>query len=140
MPNPLSMPCRHSGCPALLPRAGYCAAHARPSCKAVYDATTRRESPTLAEAARIRNSRQWQRVRQMHRDRQPLCCDPFGAHPDDPQPNQSSHHIQPLASRPDLAFDFSNLAGLCTACHARVERMERAGRPTAALFRATATA
>lgn len=71
----------------------------------------------------------------MHRDQAPLCCDPFRAHPDDPQPNQNSHHIEPLTERPDLAFDFANLAPLCTACHARIERMERAGVETQRLFK-----
>jgi 5-methylcytosine-specific restriction endonuclease McrA len=75
-------------------------------------------------------------VRRLHRIRAPLCCDPLGNHADEPRPNANSHHIVPLIERPDLAYDLGNLAPLCTACHARVERMERAGASTRELFAA----
>lgn len=131
--------CRHPGCGTAITSGRYCVRHAASqhthTKHATYDTTTRQANPALAEAARIRNSSTWQKVRRMHRAREPLCCDPFGAHPDDPQPNQNSHHIEALVARPDLAFDLGNLASLCTACHARVERMERKGEASAHLFR-----
>lgn len=104
------------------------------TCKTIYDQTKRKDDPALALAARIRSSVTWQKVRRIHRAASPLCCNPFGDHPDEPRPNQNSHHIVPLAERPDLAYDLTNLAPTCTACHAKVERMERAGQSTRHLF------
>jgi hypothetical protein len=99
-----------------------------------YDSTQRQDNPALAEAARIRSGVTWQKVRRIHRSLEPLCCDPFADHPDEPRPNQNSHHIESLADRPDLAFDLENLAPTCTACHGKVERMQRAGQATRRLF------
>lgn len=114
--------------------SGYCDTHRRHECKTVYDQTRRRTDPALAQAAAIRSSAQWQKVRALHRSSYPLCCDPFGEHGDRPAPTAHAHHIQPLGTHPHLAFDLSNLAPLCTACHAKVERIERNGDATAALF------
>ena len=98
----------------------------------------RKHSPALAQAARIRGSVRWQKVREWFRKQNPLCADPFGDHASERRTVVADqvHHIQALAKRPDLAFDASNLAGLCTECHNRIERMERAGKPTAELFKA----
>lgn len=125
-------PCRHPGCASLV-TSGYCEKHTRSTGKVMYDATRRKDDPALANAARIRNSAQWQKVRAIHRAQHPLCCDPFNdvRHP---APNQTSHHIMPLATHPHLAFDLDNLAPLCTRCHAKVERIERNGDATAHLF------
>lgn len=95
--------------------------------------TKRLDTPELAEAARIRSTRRWQRLRNMHRRRFPLCCNPFD-YPSHEQPSQHVHHIEPLGRRPDLAFELGNLAPLCAACHAQIEAMERQGRPTRQLF------
>jgi 5-methylcytosine-specific restriction endonuclease McrA len=130
--SPLAI-CRHPGCGALVAR-GYCDKHQRSTGKALYDATRRKTDPALAMAARIRNSTQWQKVRSLHRSLEPLCCDPFKDHEHRPAPNQASHHILPLVTHPQLAFDLANLAPLCTSCHAKVERMERNGLATAYLF------
>lgn len=102
--------------------------------RATYDATRRKQDPALAEAARIRSSYRWQQTRKLHRSLYPLCCDPFGQHANLPAYNQQSHHIQPLATHPHLAYDLSNLAPLCMRCHAETERMEQQGRPTTHLF------
>lgn len=138
MPSKPLQPCRQPGCAALAP-SGYCAAHARSDARRVYDQTKRKADPALALAARIRNTAQWQKVRALHRQLSPLCCDPFGEHNGMPFPNQTSHHILPLATHPHLAYHLANLAPLCTACHARVERIERNGDSTAALFTARVT-
>lgn len=130
--NPLR-PCRAPGCSALV-TSGYCAAHARQSPRSCYDATKRRDDPTLANAARIRSSATWQRVRRQILAAHPFCADPFGRHRALRGFARDVHHIKPLAERPDLAFEPTNLAPLCTACHRRIEAMERAGRPTAQLF------
>ena len=138
MPTQPPSPCRHPGCPSLVwDHSGYCALHQsdkRISARA-YDAGTRRNDPALALAARIRNSVQWQKVRALHKAQCPLCCDPFKVHVLLPRPNQQSHHIMSLIERPDLAYDMTNLAPLCTACHGRVEGMERKGEETRHLFK-----
>lgn len=125
MPSRPQTPCRHPGCPQLIPSPGYCSAHQQHDSRRAYDARRRGNQQTT-----IRNSAQWQKVRGIHRQVEPLCRDPFGDHNGFPAPNEQSHHILPLATHPELAFDLSNLAALCTACHAKVERMERAGQPT----------
>jgi 5-methylcytosine-specific restriction enzyme A len=134
MPSRPQRPCLHPGCPTLV-QSGYCEKH-KPvaNAGAAYDATRRKLDPALALAARIRNSAQWQKVRAQHRAIEPLCRDPFGRHTLLPAFNDCSHHIKPLATYPELAFDLSNLAGLCTACHARVGGMERRGEDAEALF------
>jgi 5-methylcytosine-specific restriction endonuclease McrA len=115
-------------------------AHTRPSqAKAEYDAGTRRDDPRLAEAARIRSSSRWQRFRNWFKARHPLCCDPFGEHGDTPVPVAQVHHVASLAERPELACDEGNCRSLCTRCHARVERMERDGQSSRALFVLPAT-
>lgn len=131
--QPLS-PCRHPGCTQLLPRPGYCAEHTRHSGKALYDSTRRKQDPALAYAARIRSSADWQKLRALHRKLEPWCRDPFGEHGERLQPNQQSHHIMPLATHPELGLALENLAATCAVCHARVERMARAGIPTQHLF------
>lgn len=99
-----------------------------------YDVTRRKQDPALAFAAKIRNSAQWQKMRTLHRAIEPFCRDPFSTHTAMRAYNECSHHILPLATHPELAFVMSNLAGLCTHCHGRVERLEREGKATAALF------
>lgn len=135
MPSAPLKPCLHPGCPALITKGPRCDAHTKHNAGAAYDATKRRDDPRLAEAARIRNSAQWQAVRLLHRRLEPLCRDPFNAHEGWPVPTTDSHHIAPLATHPALAFDLSNLAGLCQACHRRIEALERVGCATAGLFR-----
>lgn len=132
MPNAPLRPCRHPGCAALVP-SGYCDSHRTHTAKAFYDDTRRKQNISLSMSARIRSSAQWQKVRALHRRLSPFCCDPFGQHTL-PAYNQASHHIRPLATHPHLAFDLTNLAPLCTSCHARIEAMERAGKPTEQLF------
>lgn len=79
--------------------------------------------PRLAEAKRIRSTAQWQKVRAAQLAAHPLCADPFGYHTDRPLPARQVHHVKPLIERPDLAFDASNLASLCVACHAQIEAL-----------------
>ena len=105
---------------------------ARTTKHADYDAK-RKLTPELAEAARIRSTARWRRLRGLHRHRHPLCCNPFDL-PGHDQPNEATHHIEPLAKRPDLAYAIHNLAPLCTACHNRIEAMERAGKDTRQFF------
>ena len=135
MPSRPLVPCRHPGCSALLPNPGYCQAHRHETAKTVYDQTTRKDDPRLAEAARIRSGAHWRHTFQpWFKARHPLCCDPFDDHRGRAEPTAQVHHVLPLVDRPDLAYDEANCRPLCTGCHAKVERMERAGQPTAKLF------
>jgi len=75
----------------------------------------RKITPHLAAAKKIRSSGNWQKVRLVVLNRDPLCvvCDKYGKI----TAAVDVDHIEPLALRPDLAFDISNLQGLCRACH-----------------------
>lgn len=112
---------------------GRCATHSAQR-HAEYDAHKRKANAALALAAKIRSGVNWQKTRALHRALKPFCCDPLALHPDRPALNRTSHHIIPLVERPDLAYDLGNLAPLCTRCHAAIETMERAGKPTRQLF------
>lgn len=80
----------------------------------------------------------WQRVQRSVLNRNPLCCDPLGQHAADNriEPATQVHHIRPLVTHPDLAFDRDNLAAVCTGCHSQIEQRERRGQDTSWLFRA----
>ena len=88
-------------------------------------------------AKRIRSSANWQKFMVGLKIRYPLCCDPFKTHQimgDVAVPTRQGHHMISLASRPDLAYDRSNVAPLCVQCHAKIEAMERKGQWTRHLF------
>lgn len=122
----MKTPCRHPGCSALLDRSGYCDAHADRACAPAkdYDRHRRAVIPHLAHAARVRSSAAWQRLRRLKLSMSPLCQDPHGDHARANQTDTASqvHHIEPLATHPDLGLELSNLMSVCTRCHARLER------------------
>ena len=122
----MKSPCRYPGCRALLDKSGYCAAHKSSSRNASrdYDRGRRKKDPALAEARRIRSSARWRKVRLLVLSDSPLCADPFRDHDKrgTTETAKQVHHIQGLASRPDLAFTWSNLMPVCTRCHARLEQ------------------
>ena len=125
--------CRQPGCTAKVPR-GYCQEHQPIRDTARYDRTTRRNTPELLAASRLRSSPQWQRLRAWARANHPLCCDPLNLHPERPAITDDIHHIQGLVSAPTLALTPLNLAPLCRPCHAAIEARERQGIATAGLF------
>lgn len=133
MPTAPAKPCLHPGCPALVINGNRCSAHAKHSPGATYDQTTRKLDPVLARNAELRGSN-WQKVARLHKQQNPLCSDPFADHAGWPVAVQQSHHVLPLSTHPHLAFDLENLAPLCSRCHAKVEAMERQGKPTQHLF------
>lgn len=92
-----------------------------------YDQSMRKADPRLAQAAKIRSSKRWQRLRALVLSKQPLCADIYGDHARTGQAvlAQQVDHIQELAKHPELAFVESNLQGLCTSCHARKSQAER---------------
>jgi len=120
-------PCRHPGCNALLPRSGFCEAHAhkKQQPQKDYDKYVRANDPALAMAARIRSSIRWRKVRRMKLSCYPLCEDPFGVHKDSTESAIQVHHIKGLATHPELAYDMTNLMSVCSKCHAKIERQVR---------------
>ena len=67
------------------------------------------------EACKLRSSKRWQTVRRLVLEANPLCvmCWEDGTLKAATQVD----HIQSVIERPDLAFDESNLQGLCDPCH-----------------------
>ena len=88
-------------------------------------------------ARKVRSSARWRRVRAKVLRAAPLCVDPFGHHREDKRDVMAEqvHHIVGIVAAPELAFTLSNLAPICTACHAKVEAAERAGRDTTGMFK-----
>jgi 5-methylcytosine-specific restriction protein A len=126
--RPLS-PCRKPGCPALLPKPGYCAAHAKDTPAHQYEDRRRND-----ESVRLRRGSNWRKVSLLVRRQQPLCVDPLNLHAGFPVPAAQVHHVESADARPDLIFSMENLASVCIKCHAEVERLHKAGKPTAHLF------
>ena len=98
----------------------------------------RMSDPVLRRAKNIRNSHRYQRFRAWFKRRHPLCCDPFWHHAENgvAVPTAQVHHIIPLTTDEGvrLAFVESSNAPVCVPCHAKVEALERAGKPTRHLF------
>lgn len=91
----------------------------------VYDRQTRRMTAGLREAADIRNSSFWKKVRLTFITRNPVCANPHGFHDQFPPPAREVHHVQSIQSAPHLAFTHSNLMALCSQCHAVFSQGER---------------
>lgn len=126
----IAKPCAHPGCVSFAePQSSRCAKH-----RTDYDRTVRSANPALARAAKIRSSHKWQVTRGAFRSTYPLCCDPFKLHTLGPEPTDPIHHVLPLVTHPELAFDWVNLRPLCVPCHTKVEAMERIGETTQHLF------
>lgn len=125
----MKTPCRFPGCRSLLDKGGYCHAHAHHAKQStrIYDRTTRRNDPALAEAKRIRSSARWIKVQRLFITEHPLCQDPFGDHRrrGTTETGRQVHHVKPLATHPHLAYDFDNLMSVCTACHSKLEAEAR---------------
>jgi 5-methylcytosine-specific restriction endonuclease McrA len=126
--RPLS-PCRKPGCPALLPKPGYCAAHQRDTPERQYELRRRNDLSVT-----MRRGNQWRKVSQLVRAQNPLCCDPLDLHKGWPVAAQQVHHVIPAEDRPDLILVLENCASVCIKCHSEVERLHKAGKPTAHLF------
>lgn len=94
-------------------------------------------NPSQNRARKYRSSSNWQTIRALQLRNEPLCFDPFGRHKSEggAQPAVQVHHIRGVVSHYDLRAEETNLASICTGCHAKVESMERAGKATHYLFR-----
>lgn len=105
--------------------------HSMPRVKApshsreIYDRQTRRMTSGLKEAADLRNSNFWKKVRLTYITRHPVCENPHGFHLGFAPAATEVHHKQSLQIAPELAFNHSNLMALCAKCHAAFSQDER---------------
>lgn len=99
MPYKQRIPCRHPGCPVLIPVGSkYCDTHRRQHKDAVRSAASRGYST------------RWQRISRQYLRQHPLCvrCG---------RPAQVVDHIMPHRGKEQLFWDESNWQALCKACH-----------------------
>ena len=87
-----------------------------------------RKAPTKAarqEAWRFYSSARWKGVRAVKLARDPVCehC----AARDETTAAVDVHHVEPRATRQDLALDLDNLVSLCKQCHTIEELRRRRG-------------
>ena len=112
MPVKPKVPCKHPGCPALVPSGSkYCEAH-----KALHPEEVR-------SAARRGYGSAWQKAsRQFLRDVQPLCqeCMKQGRY----TKATVVDHIIPHRGDEKLFWDQENWQGLCKRCHDQKTRCE----------------
>jgi len=85
-----------------------------------------RKAPTKAarqEAWRFYSSARWKGVRAVKLARDPVCehC----AARDETTAAVDVHHVEPRATRQDLALDLDNLVSLCKQCHTLEELRRR---------------
>lgn len=85
------------------------------------------------EATRLRSTRAWTRFAKYTLQSNPWCLDPFREHTT-PTPARHVHHIEPVATAPDLLLEPSNVVPLCISCHARIESLHRNGHNTKKYF------
>lgn len=90
-----------------------------------YDKTQRRRDPLLRQAAQIRMSRRWRKVRAMCLAQHPLCADPYGRHGAETVTATEVDHIVPIRIAVWRAYDLTNTQSLCSGCHAIKNRLER---------------
>jgi len=80
-----------------------------------------RTTPQYERACRIRSSTQWQSVRTAQLANVPVCewCNE--------RPADQVHHVEAVATAPELALDPENLWSVCTRCHELIESAGRRG-------------
>lgn len=96
-----------------------------------YRTTTRKREEAQRVADQIRSSKYWTETSKRYRHEHPLCEDPFGIHKRENRIEYVAevHHIKPLITHPELAYDDDNLMGLCTQCHNIIERRGHTNTP-----------
>jgi len=122
MPRRASKPCRHPGCPNLIPGGAdraYCEEHER-------ERQQRYDRERGSAAARGYGAT-WRKLRKMVLARRPLCEDPFGIHEarDEVVASTEVDHIVPL--RDGGGNELDNLQALCKSCHSRKTAREDGG-------------
>lgn len=83
----------------------------------------------------IRSSGKWKNRSELLLKKYPWCSDPFGIHYVVWEWAEEVHHIKPLVTHPELAFDWDNLAGICTICHHNIEARVRRKIDTEYMFK-----
>jgi len=111
MPSLAERPCATPGCGVLVGH-GHCSAHSRQH---------ERYRGTPAERG---YDAAWQEVRAVYLYGSPFCLDCADQHR--MRPATEVHHVKPIAARPDLRLDSSNLRGMCKPCHSRITSEEKA--------------
>jgi 5-methylcytosine-specific restriction protein A len=113
MPYAPRKPCAAMGCGALVGSGTrYCEAHQR----AKYREIDRARGTTTQRGY----DGTWQKLRLAFLAAHPLCeCDDCGAGRIRLTPADVVDHIVPIAKRPDLRLDWSNLRAMAKACHDR---------------------
>lgn len=108
--------CKYSLCNTLTRDAnGYCEAHQH-----LYVEWKRKEYKRIDEVRKDNRSGwydyRWQRVRKAVLSMYPICqhCNEVVA--------TEVHHIESIASRPDLRLAYTNLMAVCYDCHKAIER------------------
>ena len=123
----MKSPCKYPGCCELVDKIGWCANHQSSATdrRKDYDKGRRTSDTALALAAEIRSGWRWKRVRRQKLMGWPLCEDPFSDHArrGATETAKQVHHVQGLATHPELAYVLDNLMSVCTRCHARLERL-----------------
>lgn len=119
MPNAAPHPCARPGCRQVIPRGvRYCAQHA----KVLRQADDARRGSAYSRGY----DRGWQRVRNAYLAEHPLCecdeCKSTGA----VVAAEVVDHVQPIADRPDLRLDWSNLRAMSKQHHDRRTAREQA--------------
>ena len=109
MPLKAPTPCRYPGCPAVVPRPGYCDAHSA----SMHRDYGRARRGFDAEVG-FYQSRQWRSVRAAFLREHPLCgaCGVAGRL----VPAQVVDHVVPIKDG-GARFEAANLQSLCVSCH-----------------------
>ena len=111
MPTKPLKQCTFPGCPNFV-KSGRCAQHAFPP----FDRSKFKRTDTRNSGQRGYDQR-WQNLRAVKISRDPLCesCMSRGIS----TPAKTVHHIQSIASAPELRLTMDNLESLCWPCHNR---------------------
>lgn len=120
MPRAAKIPCRQTGCRALLDRPGYCLAHAKSNRKI----PTKNTDPDYQARNRFYQRAVWKKARTLHLNDEPLCrsCRKQGRL----VKATTVDHIIPI-SQGGAELDDMNLQSLCTPCHSRKTLTETLG-------------
>lgn len=74
----------------------------------------------------VLKTRRWQTLRHLILERDGYACRDCGTR----RGRLEIDHVQPVRTRPDLAFSLANLQALCPRCHAKKTRLECGWKPT----------
>jgi 5-methylcytosine-specific restriction protein A len=110
MPARALRPCTHPGCSTLVPGGGRCPEHQQ--------AATRAHDERRGSAASRGYDAVWRRLREHFLRRHPLCeCEDCAGGDLRVTLAEVVDHVIPVAERPDLRLDPSNLRAMSKRCH-----------------------